>query len=333
MPFYIISGLIGLCVIIVSSELFTNSIAWAGIRFGLNRGIMGKILKSAGPALPETIIPVIAVIAIPGEHGQQISTGAILGTPLMLSSLAFGLAAAAALIYRRADKKPLDFKTDEKSLFNDLVFFSAAITAALIISFFSIPVKKAMGFLFLVAYAVYVYWFKRKYRDKEEDHALRDLYFSKKKNPEGRLVLLQAGVSVIGMAAGALFFTSGIEHFSSAVKTPAFVLSVLISPVAVKIPRVLNMLSRVKNSKEGPALADIGAALVFQGTVMIFAGIMATDWILISPQAKLAVVFSVVSGLTAAAFIKLNKKINAYLFLQGAVFYVLFVVAALKWAA
>jgi cation:H+ antiporter len=327
MPFYIISGLIGLAVIVVSCELFTNSIEWAGIRFRLNRGAAGKILQAAGAAVPGAIVPIIAVIFVAGEKGQGISTAAVLGPPLLLSTLAFGIAGAAALVYGAADKRPADLKADEKNLSGDLLFFSAVFSAAMLFSFFPVLVKKALGFLFLAAYIYYLYGMRG---NKDKVKVERNLYFSRKKYPEGRLVLLQAAVSVLGMAAGAGFFVSGMEHFAAAVSVPAFLLTLIISPAATEMPGILNGLIWIKRKQENSALSHISGTMVLQGTVVVFAGISVTDWIL-SPQARLSGAVTIASALAAALVLKINKKINAYMLLLGAVFYALYLVTALKW--
>jgi cation:H+ antiporter len=329
MSFYIISGLIGLAVVAVSCRLFTNSIEWAGIRLKVNHGVTGKILAAAGAAIPQTIIPIIAVIFIPGERGQEVSTGAILGAPLMLSTLAFGITGAAALIYRVMDKRPVDFKTGEKSLSDGLIFFIAIYAAAVIFSFFPITVKKSLGFLFLLAYVVHVYRaFKKGWLAEEE--APRSLYFSKKKNPEGKLVLLQSAVSVFGMAAGAKFFVSGVEQAALVMNIKAFILTLLIAPLATEIPEILNSLIWVKKKKETLALANISRSMVFRSSLVVFVGIIATDWIL-SPQAKFSAIVAIASAVVAVAVLKVNKRISAYMLLPGFIFYALYLTAVIKW--
>jgi cation:H+ antiporter len=331
MPFYIISGLIGLAFIVVSCELFKNSVEWAGIRFRLNRGVTGKILAAARTAFPATIVPIIAVIFIAGVKGQEISTGAVLGPPLMLSTLAFGITGAAAFLYRALDSGPADPITDEKPLSGGLIYFAAVFAAAILFSFFPMPVKKSLGFLFLAAYVFYAFGVPaNKVKDKDEDKGLLSLYFSRKKNPEGKLVLLQAAVSVIGMAVGAKFFTSGIGAVAGAVNQPAFMLALLIAPLATELPGVLSNLIWVKRKKETHALVNLSRYMVFQGTVVVFAGISVTDWIL-GPQARLAAVTTLVSALAMAFVLKIRKKISVYLPILWAFFYVLYLVIAFKW--
>ena len=48
-------------IILAGAELFTNAIEWFGHKLGLAEGAVGSVLAAVGTALPETMIPVIAM--------------------------------------------------------------------------------------------------------------------------------------------------------------------------------------------------------------------------------------------------------------------------------
>ncbi len=79
----------GLGLILISAEVFTNGVEWLGKRMKL----------SEGTALPESMIPVIAILFGTGEAAHEIGIGAILGAPFMLATLALSLTGFAALYY------------------------------------------------------------------------------------------------------------------------------------------------------------------------------------------------------------------------------------------
>jgi len=68
--FYIV-GILSLFAILASCELFTNSIEWTGKKFKLNKGVTGSILAAVGTALPETIVPIIAILFLRKKAGQR----------------------------------------------------------------------------------------------------------------------------------------------------------------------------------------------------------------------------------------------------------------------
>jgi len=75
-------------VILFGAELFTNGIEWFGKKLELAEGAVGSVLAAAGTALPETMIPIIAILFSGGEAANAVGIGAILGAPFMLSTLA-----------------------------------------------------------------------------------------------------------------------------------------------------------------------------------------------------------------------------------------------------
>src|SRR5947208_13894052 len=80
--------ILSLLVILAGAELFTNGVEWVGEGFGLSEGAVGSVLAAIGTALPETILPIVAIAVGGGNTGNEVGIGAILGSPLMLSTLA-----------------------------------------------------------------------------------------------------------------------------------------------------------------------------------------------------------------------------------------------------
>ena len=79
--------LLALAIILAGAELFTNGVEWVGEGFGLSEGAVGSVLAAVGTALPETILPIVAIVG--GKpSGDDIGIGAILGAPFMLTTLA-----------------------------------------------------------------------------------------------------------------------------------------------------------------------------------------------------------------------------------------------------
>ena len=54
--------LIAFVVILIGAELFTNGIEWFGHKLQLAEGAVGSVLAAVGTALPETMIPIIAIL-------------------------------------------------------------------------------------------------------------------------------------------------------------------------------------------------------------------------------------------------------------------------------
>ena len=56
-------------LIIGGAILFTNAVEWAGRNLNLGEGPVGSLLAAVGTALPESLIPIVAVLA--GAEGRR----------------------------------------------------------------------------------------------------------------------------------------------------------------------------------------------------------------------------------------------------------------------
>jgi len=79
----LIQILMSLALILISCEFFTNGIEWLGRKIGVGDGVVGSIFSAVGTCLPETMIPIIAILFL-GEDKKSVDVGvgAILGAPL-----------------------------------------------------------------------------------------------------------------------------------------------------------------------------------------------------------------------------------------------------------
>src|SRR4051812_42996352 len=89
--------LVAFVVILLGAELFTNGIEWFGHKLQLAEGAVGSVLAAVGTALPETMIPIIAILFGTGDASHAVGIGAILGAPFMLSTLAMFVTGVAVI--------------------------------------------------------------------------------------------------------------------------------------------------------------------------------------------------------------------------------------------
>src|SRR5438067_8131002 len=85
-------------VILAGAELFTNGIEWFGRKLELAEGAVGSVLAAVGTALPETMIPLIAILFGGTAESDAVGIGAVLGAPFMLSTLAMFVTGVAVLL-------------------------------------------------------------------------------------------------------------------------------------------------------------------------------------------------------------------------------------------
>ncbi len=328
MILHIILGLISLIIILIACEFFSNSAAWAIKKYSLGRGPAGRILSVMATALPETIIPLTALLLIPGRSGAEMAQGAILGAPLMLSTLAFGITGITAAVLSLKDKtRGAVIGSGHTALLRGLLFFTVTFTLAIIFSWFHPAAKKAAAVVFLVIYAYYLHLCAA---DKVVDAENQDgLYFSPGANPAVQLVVFQLAAAAGGIVLGAGIFVDTLKYFSAEFRIDAFLLALFAAPFITEFPDSLNIVSRLKQKKDDAALSGIAGALVFQSCVVVFAGLVATPWDL-SNTAKVSALIAIVSAAYLAAYIKIFKKLHAAALIVPFLFYILFILFAVK---
>src|SRR5512147_2745672 len=121
----VILFLLSFIIILIGCELFTNGVEWAGKKLKLTKSAVGSILAAIGTALPETILPLIAILLLAGDAGTDIGTGSILGSPFTLSTIALFLCGLTAFLLAK-DKATGVVHVNGKMVRNNLRFFILA---------------------------------------------------------------------------------------------------------------------------------------------------------------------------------------------------------------
>ena len=114
--------LVSFAVILAGALVFTNAVEWLGHRLDMGEGATGSILAAVGTAMPETLIPVVAIIG-GGEGSEDVAIGAIIGAPFLLATLAMALVGTSAFIFHRRRSQGLALKAHIPTLDRDLLFF------------------------------------------------------------------------------------------------------------------------------------------------------------------------------------------------------------------
>jgi cation:H+ antiporter len=271
-----------LLMVLASAHLFTNGVEWLGKRLGFSHGIIGSILAGVGTALPETIIPVIAILFSSGEPTHRdIGMGAILGAPFMLTTLTIPLVGAALLGFAALKRRKPVFHLNPAFIRLDLTYFligySLAMTAALV------PVsglRYLIALFLLFLYGHYIWRLQR----LDRQHAADDddipplIFWRRRSTPPMAIILLQVVCGLGGIIAGAHVFVDAVEAAAAALAVPPLLLSLLVTPVATELPEKFNSLIWIFQRKDALAVANITGAMVFQSTFPVAVGLVGTPW-------------------------------------------------------
>lgn len=300
--------LLALVLILLAAELFTNSLEHLGDRLGLSEGVTGSIFAAVGTALPETMVPLVAVFASSGlasaKLGEEVGVGAILGAPMMLSTLTLFLMALFAAGQRgwRGELVP-----ERSGLRRDLSWFLAAFalaTLALFIPHHAAIVRSAIATILVLLYFFYILLTVRAsaalVADGHATEAEAPLYLSRLGLPNALpIIFLQLALGLAGIIFGAELFVHGVEHLSTWLGVSALILSLLIVPVATELPEKINSILWIRRKKDTLAFGNITGALVFQGSLLPAIGVSLTPWAPTPPVLLGAVLTLCAAGYTS----------------------------------
>jgi cation:H+ antiporter len=274
-----------LIVILIAAEVFTNALEHLGEKLGISEGVTGSLFAAVGTALPETMVPLLALLA--GTQNvttnEEIGVGSILGAPLMLATLSISLMAI-SVWKRRGTQGHL--RPERTGLTRDLNFFIIAFSFAAVAMYVphTLPViRYALGACMVMIYFVYVMMTLNASKALVEDgHATEaggDMFLCKIGLPNNMIVIVaQLVLGVALLIAGAKGFINGVEVAAQIIGISALLLSLLIIPIATELPEKVNSILWIRKGKDTLAFGNITGAMVFQGTLLPAIGIMLTPW-------------------------------------------------------
>jgi len=238
--------LTALVIILIGAETFTNALEHLGERLKISEGVTGSIFAAVGTALPETMVPVVAILTSAGTQQvrEEVGVGAIIGAPLMLSTLTMFLMAAFAA-HRRgwADH----FHPERAGLRRDLSWFLLAFgvsTAAIFIPHHVTSMRALLAIALVLIYFIYLMLTVR---------------------ASARLVSDGHGTE----ADNPLFLARLLGRFGLRENMPV---------ILAQLPEKVNSILWIRRRRDTLAFGNITGAMVFQGSLLPAIGIMLTPW-------------------------------------------------------
>jgi cation:H+ antiporter len=336
----IIVLIVALLVILFSCEVFTNGIEWLGCRLGIAETATGSILAAVGTAMPETIIPIIAIFLGSEAEGKEIGEGAILGAPFMLGTLAMFVGGVSVFLAYRKGKRSDKLELHQNHAERDLKYFMLAYALALITGlvgmqseFDSTFIKYAIAIVLVGSYVLYIH---RTLKDEcaIEESSCPMLHMTRLTgvSPTGRrgmtLIVFQVVAALVGIIVGAKLFVDEVETVATSLRIDAMILAFLIAPVATELPEKFNSVIWYWRSKDTLALGNITGAMVFQSSIPVSIGLIFTPWTL-----GWINIASILIALSAAGWmyycVKVRQSVTYRLMLASGSLYALYIILLL----
>ena len=317
--------IIALVIILISAELFTNGVEWFGRRYELGEGAVGSVLAAVGTALPETLIPIIAILFTGTAASDDIGVGAILGAPFMLATIAMVVTAVAVLVFAWRKRRTRDVAVNEGIMRRDLSHFLIAYGLAMVAAVVDVRAfHYALAAGLMIFYGYYVWETLKAEGDLGED--TKPLYFHRHPEmPHTHRIYLQIGAALVGIIVGAEIFVREVEVLSETLGVAPLVMSLLITPIATELPEKFNSVLWIRQRKDTLALGNITGAMVFQSTFPVSIGLVFTTWHLTN-DALIAGVLALVSGAVFYLTLRIRHTLTWWSLLGAGSLYFVFLI-------
>ncbi|MEE9524205.1 MAG: sodium:calcium antiporter [Thermodesulfovibrionales bacterium] len=318
---------LGIIVILSGCELFANGVECLGERLGLSHAASGSLLAASGTALPETSLPVLALIFGTAEHRESIAVGAILGSSFMIATVAMFLTGLTSLVLRLMRKK-------EKAIHNvniaamrsQLTFFIAVMAGTLIVSILKIQlVNYIYAFVILFIYTRFIKSELSHMPEDGEEYSERFHFGIILACPRNYFwIISQVLTGLLLIIVGAHIFVNFLTLLSIKSGVPSLILALLIAPIATELPEIFNSVSWTIKKKDTLAISNVSGAMVFQATIPVSIGLLFTAWHLGTTE-LLNIIFSLSIASIILMNILIKKRLSSFILLTGGIFYVIYV--------
>ena len=300
-------------VILIAAELFTNGIEWFGHKLNLAEGAVGSVLAAVATAMPETLIPIIAILGpvIFGgdpESSHAVGVGAILGAPFMLSTLAMFVTGVAVLLFARGGRRSTRMQVNVRVLGRDAMVFLIGYAIAIGTAFLPESLTWARWLIAALLFVIYAVYVRMHFTDEAAEseaadlnrlHATRipalaptprhrldidvlpgerDAWEDSEPAPEMRIIVGQVIVALGLIIVGAQVFVGAVEHLSTQIGLDPTILALVIAPIATELPEKFNSVLWVRTGKDTLAMGNITGAMVFQSCLPTVLGLLFTSW-------------------------------------------------------
>ena len=292
MPLDLVVLAVAFLTILVGAELFTNGIEWFGEKLGIAEGAVGSVLAAIGTALPETTIPLIAILFTGGAASHEVGIGAILGAPFMLATLAMFVMGVTvlAMATRRTNGRRLDVQPDH--VLHDVRTFVGAYALAIAVAFVPADLLWPRYVVAAALVAIYVrYVVGHLTAEREAELAELAPLRMRRLGPDGHpplwIVVVQIVLAIGAIILGATLFVGAIERLTASLGLDVTLLALIVAPIATELPEAVNGILWSRRGKDGLALGNITGAMVFQATVPTVIGLVfaSSHWVVTGPTA------------------------------------------------
>ena len=332
-----------LAVILLAAELFTNGIEWFGHSLNLAEGVVGSVLAAVGTALPETMIPLVAILF---SRPRRASGRGQRDRRRRHPGRTFHACHAGHVRDRRRRARDAGRRSsgrhmsvDARALGLDMRYFFVAYAIAVAAAFVPDNLSVVRYAIVLVLLGIYA-WYVKSHFATEATIDATDLaplrmhrvdvpgYRRDPDQPRLRVVSLQVLFALLLTIGGAVIFVDAVSQVAANAGLDPTLLALVIAPIATELPEKFNSLIWVRQGKDTLALGNITGAMVFQSCIPTAIGVLlaAEAWT-VTGDSVLSFASAGIAFLSSAViFVPMVRRasLSGGQLLIGGLFYVLY---------
>ena len=304
----VVEFLVAIVLIVAGAIGFTNAVEWLGQRLELGASAVGALLAAVGTALPESTIPIVALIAGGGDaESVEVAIGAIIGAPFWLGTAAMLLIAGSAHRLPRPARarrarpgRPGHDAARPRAVPRRHALRRPARRARHVAG--RADRRRGGARARLRWHTMRLVAGQSEAEAEEED--LEDLYIDTRRRTRRprRRSRSSSSLSLGAIIFGAELFVRGVESIAESIGVAPLIISLVLAPLATELPEKANSVLWIREDKDVLAVGNVTGAMAFQGTIPVALGMILTDWHL-EAAAVGAAVAGIAGGALALAFL------------------------------
>lgn len=319
--------LLNLFLIFISAEIFTNGVESLGKSLSLSQAVVGSILAAVGTALPETILPLVAILLHKGDVGASVGIGAILGAPFMLTTLAFLMIGLTVFVSYLMRRRSLTLDVEIQNLKRDIVFFLVMYSIGIFVPMF-LKAPLVVAIFLIGGYLFYLY---STFRGQSQEIFQIDRIYLERifggllpiSKFRGFFSFVQVLLALAIMIKGAHGFVDALRNIAFTYGFDPLLFSLLVAPVATELPEKFNSVTWTFKGRDTLALGNVTGAMVFQSTFPVSVGLIFTEWD-IKGYALLSASLALLAALIVLGEIHFRRRLSPITLIFSGSFYLVY---------
>ena len=303
---------VGILLLIKSSDFIVSGSSSLAKRFGVSTLVIGLTIVAFGTSLPELVLNLIASY----KGSPEIIFGNVIGSNIANILLVLGITSIIGVVKLKSSTiwREIPF-----ALLSVFVLFLLASDAFFYTEEFYMGIKESL--LFLSFFSIFLYYI---YHQAQKDQSEVILSREVKREDQKYHIYLRLIFGIVGIGIGAKWVVDGAVFISTQLGLSEFMISAIILALGTSLPELVVTVAAITKKNVDLAVGNIIGSNIFNvlwvlGVIPLFTPLLVPAFILLD----IAILF--VTTLVLFIFVYIGKK-HELGFREGTVFILMYII-------